>query len=93
MTGDAILKVIPHDMVYYGLEDGTFAGNFLNPMEARYREPGESGYEVLGDDDAGEMQKYFDACVNETGSSVSCSMDVGDSYIECIDGCKLERRL
>ena len=78
-------------MIYYGLEDGTFVGNFYNPRTATYREPGESGYVVMNGDDAGDMQKYFDACVNETGSSVSCSMEVGDSYVECVDGCKLQR--
>ena len=79
--------------IYYGLEDGMFAGHGFASRIANYREPGHSGY--LIDDETnlavdGEMQKHYDGCMNGTsGEILPCEMSVGGKYTECINDCEL----
>ncbi len=101
VLGDALLTTYPHDLIYYGLEDGTFVGHQMDSRMSVYREPGEGGYEVVvenGDGGDGsevlasavslEMQKHLESCVDDHGKMIPCLMQPGQSYIECIDGCK-----
>ena len=84
------------DMIYYGLEDGTFMGAYYSARAATFREPGESGYQLITDDNGEltplqqDMQKYFTGCINESGEQVSCIIPVGASYIQCVDDCELQ---
>jgi 7 transmembrane sweet-taste receptor of 3 GCPR len=51
-----------------------------------YREPGNSGYDV----NDSSMQLYFEACIDrETGIDTNCTMQPGDSYIQCVRNCGL----
>jgi len=101
VLGDALLTTYPHDLVYYGLEDGTFVGHQMDSRMSVYREPGEGGYEVVVENGGGgagseelasavspEMQKHLESCVDNHGKMIPCLMHPGQSYIECIDGCK-----
>lgn len=82
--------------LYYGLEDGTFiihAGSF---EVASYREPGESGYSVLlEDDDRNERpsflkENFYHTCVDRaTGTPQNCTMAEGTQYIKCQNNCEL----
>lgn len=88
--GDAMLKTYHYDMIYYGLEDGTFVGNYYPVRMATYREPGESGHDVVGDNatgTTGDMQKHYVGCVDKEGAEVPCQMSAGETFIECVDGC------
>ena len=38
--GDALIKSYPGLIIYYGLENGEFAGNYYNPRFGEWREPG-----------------------------------------------------
>ena len=58
-------------------------------LQNRGTEAGESGDAVV-DSDTGKMQKYYDACVNESGSKVPCRIGRGDKYIEVVSSA-LER--
>eukprot|EP00569_Conticribra_weissflogii_P001723 CAMPEP_0171354350 /NCGR_PEP_ID=MMETSP0878-20121228/44663_1 /TAXON_ID=67004 /ORGANISM="Thalassiosira weissflogii, Strain CCMP1336" /LENGTH=786 /DNA_ID=CAMNT_0011860323 /DNA_START=248 /DNA_END=2608 /DNA_ORIENTATION=- len=88
--GDAMLKTFPHDLIYYGLEDGTFVGHQLQPRQGMYREPGESGYELNNNTATmGRMQKHLNSCVDEAGGDIPCIMRSGESYVECIDDCNV----
>ena len=44
-----------------------------------YREPGNDGYAI----DDPSMQKYFHACVDDSGQPQECRLQVGDQYIQC----------
>ncbi|KAL7464469.1 hypothetical protein ACHAXS_004803 [Conticribra weissflogii] len=91
--GDAMLKTFPHDLIYYGLEDGTFVGHQMLPKQGMYREPGESGYNVKnGTATTGGMQKHLDSCVDKSGKDIPCIMKSGETYIECIDDCNVVRK-
>jgi hypothetical protein len=93
---DAFMAVHPEfQSIYYGLEDGMFAGHGFSSRIANYREPGHSGY--LLDDTSGEvraqeegMEKYFKYCLNSTnGDLLDCEMAVGGMYTSCINDCEL----
>jgi hypothetical protein len=93
---DAFMAVHPEfQSIYYGLEDGMFAGHGFSSRIANYREPGHSGY--LLDDSSGEvraqeegMEKYFKHCLNSTnGDLLDCEMAVGGKYTSCINDCEL----
>ena len=80
--------------VYYGMEDGSFLfySDSLSDDEpfVSYREPGDSGYDAVNVPE--EMQKYFDLCINrDDGSPEACVMAEGATYIECTNGCELQR--
>ena len=90
--------------VYYGLESGVFVGYGDDFSFATSREPGESGFRVLLDEETAaaaeernatlsqnelELQKYWNTCVNrDTGVPEPCRMSVGDTYIECQNNCE-----
>lgn len=89
---DAFMETYPQfESIYYGLEDGVFAGHGFNEKVANYREPGHSGYVVSEEGDAGEeMQKHYVGCVNATsGEEVPCEMSVGGEFTECVNDCEL----
>lgn len=99
---DAFIETYPEfQSIYYGLEDGTFAGHGFASKIANYREPGHSGYLIVDNDDdesgngnsgrAAEegMQKYYEGCLNSTtGEIIECVMAEGGSYTECVDDCE-----
>ena len=95
--GDALMKTYKHTMIYYALEDGSFAGHFREPRKAQYREPGEAGYIISnddGDDGTGtnnDMYKHYMSCVSDDGIQIPCQLKAGDKYIECVNGCSLEK--
>eukprot|EP00580_Thalassiosira_gravida_P010497 CAMPEP_0201632718 /NCGR_PEP_ID=MMETSP0493-20130528/6263_1 /ASSEMBLY_ACC=CAM_ASM_000838 /TAXON_ID=420259 /ORGANISM="Thalassiosira gravida, Strain GMp14c1" /LENGTH=851 /DNA_ID=CAMNT_0048104293 /DNA_START=624 /DNA_END=3179 /DNA_ORIENTATION=- len=95
--GDALMKSYPHWMIYYGLETGELAGVFHTPRHGNYREPGDGAYEVVMNDDDGDVfnnvnnSKHYMTCVDEKGSATPCLMKPGEKYINCIDGCSLKR--
>ena len=73
--------------VFYGQEDGLFMGYVKGA--GTYLEPAESGYDV--EDIPEESKKYYGACIDRTtGKRENCTMQEGDEYIGCIDGCGLE---
>lgn len=93
LLGDALIKTYRHEMIYYGLDDGTFVGNYYPDRMATYREPGENGYEV-GDKATeifGDMHKHYVSCVDKEGAEAHCLMSAGQKYIECVDGCSLKK--
>lgn len=79
--------------VYYGLEDGVFAGHGFSSKIANYREPGHSGY-LIGENNMTvdpNMEKHYRACVNsDTGEKLPCTMSVGGKYSECIASATVE---
>ncbi|KAL7461288.1 hypothetical protein ACHAXS_001711, partial [Conticribra weissflogii] len=85
--GDTLLTANPRLFIYYGLENGAYAGNQRSPTFAHYREPGESGYRLDDPVQMEKMQKHLDSCIDENGNQVPCLMGPGESYIECIDNC------
>jgi len=95
--GDALMKSYPHWMIYYGLETGELAGVFHTPRHGNYREPGDGAYEVVMNDNDGDVfddvnnSKHFMTCVDEKGGVTPCLMKPGEKYINCIDGCSLKR--
>jgi len=92
VLGDAILKTFPHDLIYYGLEDGTFVAHRNTPRGALYREPGQSGYDLNDPAVMGEMRKYLDSCVDDDGRDVPCILGPDQTYIECIDDCAVVQK-
>ncbi len=86
---DALRETYPQfESIYYGLEDGLFAGHGFDAKVANYREPGGSGYPV----DSKSMEKHYNACVNKTsGEKTLCDMSEGGKFTKCIDDCALQR--
>lgn len=90
---DAFMETFPQfQSIYYGLEDGVFAGHGFASKIANYREPGHSGYSIADDlaqldnlsaEDL-KMAKHFTSCVNSTsGGQLPCKMSEGVKYTEC----------
>jgi len=91
---DAFMETYPQfQSIYYGLEDGVFAGHGFSSKIANYREPGHSGYEIVMEDDGDaasgrakdeSMEKHYGACVNSTvGGEIPCLMNTGGKYTQC----------
>lgn len=77
----SLMQEFKFDMLYYGLEDGTFIG--FGKGWGTYREPG-GGYPANDP----SMQHYYEACVDRaTGADQNCTADVGSDYIQCIRNC------
>ena len=73
----SLMQKFKFDMLYVGLEDGTFIG--YGKGYGTYREPLNSGYNVNDP----SMQHYFNACVDrETGQDQNCTMETGTNYIK-----------
>jgi len=90
---DALMETYPEfQTIYYGLEDGMFAGHGFNNKIANYREPGHSGYSIDSNGIAeGDMQKHYTSCVNATsGGPLPCNLAVGGKYTECVNDCDIE---
>lgn len=82
--GYSMIQEFKFDMLYFGLEDGTFLG-YGNGW-GTYREPVNSGYQYNDT----SQQLYYNACVNrETGVDENCTMNSGDKYIQCVRDCGL----
>ncbi|CAB9499784.1 two-component hybrid sensor and regulator [Seminavis robusta] len=80
----SLLQEFHFDMVYLGLEDGTFMGHGVG--WGTYRDPGNSGFPV---DDA-SMAHYYHSCVDrESGADTNCTMQSGSKYIRCVRDCGL----
>ena len=95
----SLLQELRVDLVYFGLEDGTFMGHG-NGGWATYREPGTSGYPTTFSNtnfsdtsidivtEQGKFSWYYDTCVDlETGEAQNCTMEVGSEYIQCVQNC------
>lgn len=85
--GDAILKTFPHDLIYYGLEDGTFVGHQVSPRRAMYREPGQSGYSLNDAGAMAEMGKHLNSCIDEEGNQILCLLRGHEKFIKCQGNC------
>ncbi|KAL7463939.1 hypothetical protein ACHAXS_004290 [Conticribra weissflogii] len=83
--GDSLLTANPRLFLFFGLENGAFAGVGHSPRFADYREPGESGYRLDDEELMGVMQKHLDSCVDYAGNKIACVLKPGENYIECID--------
>lgn len=101
VLGESLLKAAypQYHAIYYGFEDGSFYGSSWNEAEDEmpvswYREPGESGYGIDTDSGHAEvsaMDKYYEACIGDSGEEIPCLLRSGDEYIECTNNCSLQR--
>lgn len=74
---------LTQNTVYFGLEDGTCLGYYVNVVF--YREPGFAGY--LPE----ENPEHYASCVDATtGEQKNCQMQKGASYVRCVNNCALE---
>ena len=95
----SMAKTSQYWMPFYGLEDGTFLGylhdKYNTVPRLLYREPGNSGYDILDIDGYGSNNElnilYKNTCVESlNGSEEECVMDKsGGTYISCTNDCEL----
>jgi hypothetical protein len=75
-------------ILYAGLEDGTFI-YYTDPYSADFREPGNGGFDASNITENDVNYKNYISCVDETGQSADCTLELGSSYIECVSDCEL----